>query len=83
MSVNIKQLKEQAVTEGQTAALEIIADVPLTLRDAIAELEASEGLKAAFGEGVVEHYLHAARWEQSELDRRVTDFELQRYFERS
>jgi len=78
-----RKLEPSPETDGNIYDRADVPDVPLTLRDAIAELEASEGLKAAFGEGVVEHYLHAARWEQSELDRRVTDFELQRYFERS
>jgi glutamine synthetase len=32
---------------------------------------------------VVEHYLHAARWEQQEHDRRVTDHELIHGFERA
>jgi glutamine synthetase len=32
---------------------------------------------------VVEHYLHAGRWEQFEYDRRVTDHELIRGFERA
>ena len=38
---------------------------------------------AAFGNAVVEHYLHAGRWEQFEYDRRVTDHELIRGFERA
>lgn len=36
----------------------------------------------ASGDAVVEHYLHATRWEQSEHHRRVTDLERQRMFER-
>ena len=40
-------------------------------------------LRAAFGDGVVEHYLHTGEWEQFEYDRRVTDWELKRGFERS
>lgn len=60
-----------------------VQDVPVTLRDAIAALENSAPMKAAFGEEVIEHYLHAARWEQREYDCRVTDFELNRHFERS
>ena len=42
-----------------------------------------EMLKDAFGEGVVGHYLHTAEWEQFEYDRRITDWELKRGFERS
>ena len=43
----------------------------------------SKMLKDAFGEGVVGHYLHTAEWEQFEYDRRITDWELKRGFERS
>ncbi|BCP54700.1 glutamine synthetase [Kaistia sp. 32K] len=57
-------------------------DVPKTLRAAIDALDGSAVLRAALGDDVVEHYLHTARWEQLEYDRRVTDWELQRGFER-
>jgi glutamine synthetase len=59
-----------------------LAEVPKTLRDATAAMAKSEMLKAAFGENVVEHYVHTAEWEQFEYDRRVTDWELHRGFER-
>ena len=36
----------------------------------------------AFGDAVVEHYVHTAKWEQFEYDRRITDWELMRGFER-
>ena len=39
-------------------------------------------LRAALGEDVIEHYVHTARWEQFEYDRRITDWELMRGFER-
>jgi len=32
---------------------------------------------------VVDHYRHACQWEIAETDRVVTDFELQRGFERA
>jgi glutamine synthetase len=38
--------------------------------------------RAAFGDRVVDHYLHAARLEQQAFDQAVTDWELMRYFER-
>ncbi len=59
-----------------------LREVPKTLREAIALMEKSKMLRAAMGDDVVEHYLHTARWEQSEYDRRVTDWELKRGFER-
>jgi glutamine synthetase len=58
-------------------------EVPKTLRAAIAAAEGSDMLRAAFGAEVLEHYLHAARWEQSEADRAVTDWDIRRGFERA
>jgi glutamine synthetase len=60
-----------------------VPDVPKTLRDALTGLEKSKVLRAALGDDVVEHYLHAGRWEQFEYDRRVTDWEVIRGFERA
>jgi glutamine synthetase len=60
-----------------------LREVPKTLRAAAAALDGSEMLRAAFGDEVVDHYLHAARWEQAECDRRVTDWEIARGFERA
>jgi glutamine synthetase len=58
-------------------------EIPSTLRDAAAALDASVMLRKAFGDDVIDHYVHAARWEQFEYDRRVTDFEVGRGFERA
>jgi glutamine synthetase len=56
--------------------------VPATLREA-AELFSASGLaKEAFGEGVVAHYLNAARVEVESFDAAVTDWERRRGFER-
>lgn len=60
-----------------------VREIPRTLRDAIAALDQSAVMRAALGDDVVDHYVHAARWEQSEYDRRVTDWEVFRGFERS
>jgi len=59
------------------------ADIPQTLRDATETLRNSEFLKEAFGEDVVTHYTRAAEWEQEEFDRAITDWEIQRGFERA
>ena len=40
-------------------------------------------LRAAFGDGVVDHYTRAATWEIEEQNRVVTDWEVQRGLERS
>ena len=59
-----------------------LREVPKTLREATALLAKSKMLRAAFGDDVVDHYVHTAEWEQFEYDRRVTDWELKRGFER-
>ena len=59
-----------------------LPEVANTLRDATAALKASTMLRKAFGDEVIEHYAHTADWEQMEYDRRVTDWELRRGFER-
>ena len=57
--------------------------IPSTLREATRALDESEMLRQAFGDAVIDHYVHAARWEQSEYDRVVTDWEIARGFERA
>lgn len=59
-----------------------LTEIPKTLREATETLAKSKMLKTALGEDVIEHYVHTARWEQLEYDRRVTDWELHRGFER-
>ena len=68
--------------EGDAYQAARLTEIPKTLREAIDTLAKSKMLKAALGEEVVEHYLHTARWGQLEYDRRVTDWELHRGFER-
>ncbi len=57
--------------------------IPNTLRSATELLDGSAMLRAAMGDDVIDHYVHAARWEQFETDRRVTDWDLRRGFERA
>ncbi len=68
---------------GDAYADESIRRIPATLRDAADAAEGSAMLRAAMGDDVVDHYVHAARWEVAEHDRRVTDWEIERGFERS
>ncbi|MBI4512950.1 MAG: glutamine synthetase, partial [Gemmatimonadetes bacterium] len=57
--------------------------VPLRLDEAVRELEGSELARKAFGDTVVEHYLHAARTELRKFNEAVTCWELERHFERT
>jgi glutamine synthetase len=59
-----------------------LREIPKTLRDATALLDGSTFLRAVMGDEVIDHYVHTAQWEQFEFDRRVTDLELKRGFER-
>ncbi len=78
-----RSLELEPAFEGNAYAAEDVREVPKTLREALAALERSTVLREAFGDPVIEHYLHAGRWEQLEYDRRVTDWELIRNFERA
>jgi glutamine synthetase len=59
-----------------------LREVPKTLREATELMKSSKMLRAAFGDEVIDHYVHTAQWEQFEYDRRITDWELKRGFER-
>ncbi|MCX5481110.1 glutamine synthetase family protein [Kaistia geumhonensis] len=77
-----EKLALEAAFSGDAYGASGVREVPKTLRDAIVALDGSAVMRAALGDGVVDHYLHTGRWEQFEYDRRVTDWELQRGFER-
>jgi glutamine synthetase len=76
------RLKAPRTYEGNAYEDATLPQVPKTLREAIGELERSKVARAAFGDRVVDHYLHTARLEQQALDQAVTDWELIRNFER-
>ncbi len=74
------ELEEPFVGDAYSAVK--LKEIPYTLREAAQALKNSAFLKEALGEAVVNHYVHTAHWEQIEYDRRVTDWELHRGFER-
>ena len=77
-----EKLELQQPFAGDAYQAAELPEIPKTLRDATVTLAESRMLKEALGEEAVEHYLHTARWEQMEYDRRITDWELHRGFER-
>jgi glutamine synthetase len=77
-----EELELEPVFVGDAYHAKDIREIPKTLREAIELMDGSAMLREALGDDVVEHYLHTARWEQFEYDRRVTDWELKRGFER-
>ncbi len=67
---------------GDIYAAQDLPRVPHTLGEATERFGQSAFAKRAFGDDVVEHYLHFYRSEQRAYDMAVTDWEIQRYFER-
>ncbi len=77
-----KMALEPAFT-GDAYGAKDVREIPRTLRSAAVALNGSAMLRQAFGDDVVEHYVRAAEWEQGEYDRRITDWEVARGFERA
>ena len=78
---NKRALEEAYMGDAYTG--DDLREIPKTLREAIVALDGSTMLREALGDHVIEHYVHTARWEQSEFDRQVTDWGVKRGFERS
>lgn len=77
-----KRLVLEPEFTGDAYASAEVKLLPKSLHAALAELENSATLRASMGDEVIEHYLHTGRWEQFEYERRVTDWEVLRGFER-
>jgi glutamine synthetase len=78
-----RKLKLEPEFAGDAYEAEQARSIPGSLRAACETLGASMMLREAFGAQVIDHYVRAAQWEQEEYDRRVTDWEVSRGFERS
>ncbi|MEQ8604754.1 MAG: glutamine synthetase family protein [Marivibrio sp.] len=78
-----RKLELEPPVDGDVYGKRRARAIPTTLREATAKLKGSKMLRAAFGDDVIDHYVHAATWEQMEYDRRVTDWEVARGFERA
>lgn len=78
-----KQMALEDPYQGDAYKAGEVREVPKTLREATGLLDQSELLRSAFGDDVIDHYVRAASWEQEEFDRRVTDWEVARGFERA
>jgi glutamine synthetase len=77
-----QKLELEAPFVGDAYQGKRLREIPKTLREASELMDKSKMLRAAFGDGVIDHYVHTAEWEQFEYDRRITDWELKRGFER-
>jgi glutamine synthetase len=77
-----QKLELEGAYVGDAYQGKALREVPKTLREATELMDGSKMLRAAFGDKVIDHYVHTAEWEQFEYDRRITDWELKRGFER-
>lgn len=75
------KIEPPEIFTGDVYSAAHLPKVPSTLRGAITELEHSPFARQAFGDEVVEHYLHYFKTEQAAFDKAVTNWERARYFE--
>lgn len=78
-----KKMELEPAFTGDAYGAKGVREIPRTLRAATEALSGSAMLRDAFGNDVIDHYVRAAEWEQEEYDRRVTDWEVARGFERA
>jgi glutamine synthetase len=78
-----RKLELEPAFTGDAYGARDVREIPRTLRSAAVALNGSAMLRHAFGDDVVEHYVRAAEWEQEEYDRKITDWEVARGFERA
>ncbi len=77
-----RKLEPPEMFEGNLYAADELSQVPRTLGEAIEAAESSDMLRKAFGDDVLDHYLHFARIEKAKFDSAVTTWERERFFER-
>ncbi|WP_209427208.1 glutamine synthetase family protein [Pararhodobacter sp. SW119] len=78
-----KKMELEPELRGDMYNAENAREIPTTLREAADLAATSTWLRGAFGDEVVDHYVHAARWEVSESERAVTDWDVRRGLERA
>jgi len=76
-------LELAAPVKGDVYGMKRVPEIPNTLRAATLALKKSKMLRSTMGDWVVDHYTRAAEVEQEAFDAVVTDYEVQRGFERA
>jgi len=77
------ELEFEGIYTGDAYADPTVREVPKSLHQATRLLEGSKMAREAFGDAVVDHYVNTALQEQLVYDRRVSDVDLLRNFERA
>ncbi|MBI4421120.1 MAG: glutamine synthetase, partial [Gemmatimonadetes bacterium] len=78
-----RELPFEGLYTGDAYKDPTVRQVPKTLYEAACLLDESRLAREVFGDVVVDHYVNTARQEQAVYDRRVTDLDLLRNFERA
>jgi glutamine synthetase len=78
-----RKIEPPEMFRGNLYEAQGVPQVPSTLAEAIREAERSEMLREAFGNEVLEHYLHFALIEKQKFDQTVTTWERARFLERA
>ncbi|MEE3259325.1 MAG: glutamine synthetase family protein [Candidatus Latescibacterota bacterium] len=76
------KIEPPPICAGDVYQAQDLPTVPANLTEATDELDQSAALRKAFGDEVVDHYVHFFRTEQHKFDEAVTSWERARYFER-
>ena len=69
--------------KGDAYAARKAREIPRTLSAATQALRKSNMLRDAMGSDVIDHYVRAAEWEQEDFESKVTEYEVNRGFERA
>ncbi len=77
-----QQLEPPEPFSGDAYAALQLPQVARTLTEAVEAFAGSQTARSAFGDDVVDHYVHFHRTEVEAFNTAVTDWERQRYFER-
>ena len=76
------EIEPPPMFEGDAYTAADLPAVPKTLAEAVGRFDQSAFARSAFGDDVVDHYVHFFRTEVTAFDAAVTDWERRRYFER-
>lgn len=76
-----EKIEPPAMFQGDVYAAANLPQVPKSLDQALQRLRDSSMARAAFGDAVVDHYLHFYQTEWDAYQRSVSDWERRRYFE--
>ncbi len=76
-----RKLVAPPASRGDSSSTAGLAQLPRTLREANALLDASTAAREILGAEFVDHYVRTRDWETRQYERAVTEWELKRYFE--